>query len=518
LSTVRLNKLLATRGVGARRKCDTLIESGVVRVNGKVVTAPGERVTPGHDKITVNGQPLPEHVRHRYYMLHKPVGMITTLHDPEGRATIRDVLPQGGRLYPVGRLDADTSGLLIVTNDGDLAHHLMHPRYGLTKYYRVLVDREPTDLQIKRLTEGVEFEPGVRSAPALVRRRDPTHRGAVIEISIHEGRHRQVRKMCEAVGLGVIGLHRWAYGPLKLGELDRGMTRELSESEVEALRAISARVLPRKWGSGQERTKMSARERARKMERRARAAEMPPAPLSAPARASAPSARPPRERFASSRASAPSTRPPRERFASPRASAPSTRPPRERFASPRASAPSTRPPRERFASPRSRGDDSISARPRREGVWSPRPRREGSGPPSPFASPRPRSAGRPTQRGGPRPAGRGAPKRAAWGAPRGSRPGAPATAPRERGSFRTARPPARSTSRTSARPPSRTSGAVAGRSLGRPQGRAPMGPDAQRRARNRPPGRSSGPPRRTARPSGGASGRPAGARRNPRSR
>ena len=250
MSTIRLNKLLATRGIGARRKCDRLIESGAVRVNGEVVKAPGARVVEGRDRITVDGRPLPGPPQHRYLMLNKPVGVITTLNDPEGRRTIADLIPKEGRLYPVGRLDADTSGLLIVTNDGELAHHLMHPRYGLTKFYRVLLARDATDEQLARLAAGVEFEPGMRSAPARVRRRDPVPRGAVIEIALHEGRHRQVRRMCEAVGLTVLGLHRWAYGPLKLGELSRGIWRELSEAEVAALRGASARPQARPAGAG----------------------------------------------------------------------------------------------------------------------------------------------------------------------------------------------------------------------------------------------------------------------------
>ncbi|MGH7742979.1 MAG: pseudouridine synthase, partial [Candidatus Eiseniibacteriota bacterium] len=289
MSTIRLNKLLATRGVGARRKCDRLIESGLVRVNGEVITAPGARVVEGRDKITVSGKPLPEPSVHRYLMLNKPVGVITTLHDPEGRRNIADLIPREGRLYPVGRLDADTSGLLIVTNDGALAHHLMHPRYGLTKFYRVLLTTEPNEGQLTRLAGGVEFEPGVRSAPARVRRRDPVPRGAVIEIAIHEGRHRQVRRMCEAVGLTVLGLHRWAYGPLKLGELARGVWRDLSEDEVAALRSASARVRPRPEGAGaKDRIRPRAhRESSRTHREPPRTHREPPRarpPASAPAR------------------------------------------------------------------------------------------------------------------------------------------------------------------------------------------------------------------------------------------
>ncbi|OGF21912.1 MAG: hypothetical protein A2V63_12100, partial [Candidatus Eisenbacteria bacterium RBG_19FT_COMBO_70_11] len=243
--TIRLNKLLATRGVAARRKCNALIESGAVQVNGEVVTAPGARVEPGRDRILIRGQPLPGPSMHRYFMLHKPVGMITTLSDPEGRSTVADVMPPGPRLYPVGRLDADTSGLLILTNDGDLAHHLMHPRYEVEKFYRVWVERAPSDDQIRQLAAGVEFEPGVHSGRARVRVREPGPRGAAIEIAVREGRHHQVRLMCEAVGLTVRGLHRWGYGALRLGELARGMWRELAEHEVARLRAVSARPHPR---------------------------------------------------------------------------------------------------------------------------------------------------------------------------------------------------------------------------------------------------------------------------------
>jgi 23S rRNA pseudouridine2605 synthase len=238
---VRLNKLLAERGIGARRKCDALIERGEVRVNGEVVTALGTRVDPQRDRVTVGGRPLPGAARPRYLVLHKPVGVITTLSDPEGRPTIARFMPAGVRLFPVGRLDADTSGLLLLTNDGEMAHHLMHPRYGVEKFYRVLVARRPEPAQVARLQRGVMFEPGMRSAPARVRVREPIARGHVLELAIHEGRYRQVRRMCEAVGLEVLALHRWGYGPLRLGELARGMVRELSGEELARLRAAAAR-------------------------------------------------------------------------------------------------------------------------------------------------------------------------------------------------------------------------------------------------------------------------------------
>jgi 23S rRNA pseudouridine2605 synthase len=239
--SIRLNKLLASRGIGARRKCDAMIQAGLVRVNGEVVTEPGRAIEPQRDRVEVEGRPLPGAAPLRYYMLHKPVGVISTLSDPEGRRSLRDLMPPGPRLFSVGRLDADTSGLLLLTNDGELAHHLMHPRYGVTKRYRAHVDRAPTEQQIERLQNGVEFEPGVVSSPAQVWLRDSDSDEAVIELALHEGRQRQVRKMCEALGLEVRRLHRYGYGPLKLGDLSRGMWRELSEAEVESLRSASAR-------------------------------------------------------------------------------------------------------------------------------------------------------------------------------------------------------------------------------------------------------------------------------------
>jgi 23S rRNA pseudouridine2605 synthase len=243
--SVRLNKLLAQRGLGARRKCDALVQSGAVRINGEVVREPGTMVEPGRDRIEVRNRPLPPATATRYFVLHKPVGVISTLSDPEGRRTIRDLLPPGPRLFPVGRLDADTSGLLVLTNDGELAHRLMHPRYGVAKSYRVRVAQVPQPAQIQRLATGVEFEPGIVSAPARAWIVDASPERAMLSLVIHEGRYRQVRRMCEAVGLTVLGLHRSAYGPLRLGELTRGMWRELSEAEVASLRAASARPSPR---------------------------------------------------------------------------------------------------------------------------------------------------------------------------------------------------------------------------------------------------------------------------------
>ncbi len=240
---IRLNKVLASRGIAARRACDVLIAEGRVRVNGRVVTEAGTTVDEEVDRIEVDGQRAPGKQRLVYYVLNKPVGVITTLDDPEGRPSIRHLLPKGARVYPVGRLDADTSGLLLLTNDGELAHKLMHPRYGVTKTYRVRLDAEPSRAQLSRLERGVEFERGVISAPAKARRIDPGFDAIMIEVQIHEGRFRQVRRMCEKVGLNVTGLHRVGYGPLRLGPMAKGIFRELSEQEVERLHKAASKPI-----------------------------------------------------------------------------------------------------------------------------------------------------------------------------------------------------------------------------------------------------------------------------------
>ena len=216
-----------------------------MRVNGTVVREPGVHVEPERDRVEVHGRPIPGRAALRYVMVHKPAGVITTLEDPEGRPTVRTLLPPGPRLFPVGRLDAETSGLIVATNDGELAHHLMHPRYGVRKVYRARLDRPPDANQLRRLREGVEFERGVVSAPCEVRVRNARADRAEIEIVLHEGRYRQVRRMCEAVGLEVERLHRPAYGPLGLGDLPRGAWRDLSADEVRRLRTASARPVPR---------------------------------------------------------------------------------------------------------------------------------------------------------------------------------------------------------------------------------------------------------------------------------
>ena len=212
-----------------------------MRINSRVVKEPGTKVEPERDRIEVRGRPIPGRSALRYLMMHKPVGFLTTLHDPEGRRTVRELMPPGPRMYPVGRLDADTSGLLLFTNDGELAHRLMHPRYGVMKTYRVVVDRVPDEGVIRRMRSGVQIEPGEMTAPAEVRMLGVRDGRAALEVKVHEGRYRQVRRMCEGLGLTVRRLQRVGYGPLRLARLPKGASRSLTAVEIRRLKATAAR-------------------------------------------------------------------------------------------------------------------------------------------------------------------------------------------------------------------------------------------------------------------------------------
>lgn len=232
MTAVRLNAYLARAGVASRRRADDLIKAGRVTVNGE----PGRLNTfvEATDRVELDGAAVrPQQLA--YVLLHKPAGVVTTANDPRGRRTVVDLVEHEARVVPVGRLDADTTGALVLTNDGPLAHRLAHPRYGVEKTYEVEVDGEPTDERLRRLREGVELEDG-RTAPARAERLDPKR----LELVLHEGRKHQVKRMCEAVGLPVTRLHRPRYDGLELGELAPGEWRELSDDEVERLRAATA--------------------------------------------------------------------------------------------------------------------------------------------------------------------------------------------------------------------------------------------------------------------------------------
>ena len=225
---MRLNAYLARAGVASRRGADELIKAGRVTVNGE----PGQLNTfvQSRDRVAVDGA-LVALQKLTYLLLNKPAGVVTTAHDPQGRPTVVELVPAEPRVVPVGRLDADTTGALLLTNDGQLAHRLAHPRYGIEKTYVAEVEGEPTDATLRALADGVELDDG-RTAPARVRRLAPNE----IELVIHEGRNRQVRRMLESAGHPVTRLHRSAYAGLTLEGLEPGAWRALELAEVELLK------------------------------------------------------------------------------------------------------------------------------------------------------------------------------------------------------------------------------------------------------------------------------------------
>ena len=227
---MRLNAYLARAGIASRRGSDELIKAGRVRVNDR----PGELNTYVHtgDRVEVDGEAVTAQAL-KYVLLHKPPATVTTASDPQGRPTVVELVEEvPERVVPVGRLDADTTGALLLTNDGPLAHRLAHPRYGVEKVYEVEVEGEPDDEALQQLAAGVELEDGV-TAPARTRRLGPSR----IELTLHEGRKHQVKRMCEAVGHPVRRLHRSNYAGLNLEGLGPGDWRELTGAEVEVLRS-----------------------------------------------------------------------------------------------------------------------------------------------------------------------------------------------------------------------------------------------------------------------------------------
>jgi 23S rRNA pseudouridine2605 synthase len=230
---VRLNKYLAQCGVSSRRTADELIAAGSVHVNGRVVRTLGTLVDVG-DRVEVDGAAVAPPAERRYLLLNKPLGVVSTMRDPEQRSTVADFIPSGARLFPVGRLDYATAGALLLTDDGELAHRLLHPRYGVDKTYRVAIDGRLSPGEVRRLEEGVPLG-GLRSARAKLRVIATRRDHSVVDITIHEGRYRQVRRMFEALGHRIISLTRTRFGPLRLGRLPSGHVRPLTASERAAL-------------------------------------------------------------------------------------------------------------------------------------------------------------------------------------------------------------------------------------------------------------------------------------------
>ena len=227
---MRLARYLAHAGVASRRAAEALIADGRVRVSGEVVTDPARDVD-GTSAVEVDGEAVAPEPR-EVWLVNKPAGVVSTASDTHGRPIVTGLVDSPRRLYPVGRLDADTTGLILLTNDGELANRLTHPRYGVQRIYRARVEPAPVpERALRTLREGVELDDG-RTSPARVRQAEP----GVLELTIGEGRKRQVRRMCEAVGHPVVRLERVAFGPLRLGSLGEGDARRLSPAEVERLR------------------------------------------------------------------------------------------------------------------------------------------------------------------------------------------------------------------------------------------------------------------------------------------
>src|SRR5437660_3576064 len=238
----RLARFLAHAGIASRRHAEELIAAGRVQVNGLTVMSQGVRINPEHDKVSVDGKPVQAPARHAYILLHKPIGYVTTARDPQGRPTVLDLLPaelRRLRVYPVGRLDIDTGGLLLLTNDGDFAQRLTHPRYAMEKHYEALVQGCPSESSLIALRSGVTITEDQgrshKTAPAQVSLLWKAGTDCWLSLTIHEGRKRQVRRMLAAVGNPVLELSRVGIGTLALGDMPVGKWRYLTSEQVKSL-------------------------------------------------------------------------------------------------------------------------------------------------------------------------------------------------------------------------------------------------------------------------------------------
>jgi len=237
----RLQVVLARFGIASRRSVVSLIEAGKVTVNGKTVLEKGFRVNASSDKITVDGKETSIEVplEKRYFIFNKPKGVMTTLQDPHAERTVVDFFKDvSARVFPVGRLDRDTTGLLIMTNDGELAFRLTHPKFGVKKRYRARVEGVVTEEKVKRLERGIDLEEG-RTAPCVIEIEVKTSKETILFVTLHEGKKRQIRRIFERVGHRVIELERLSYGPLSLGDLRFGEKRELKAYEIKQLEEVT---------------------------------------------------------------------------------------------------------------------------------------------------------------------------------------------------------------------------------------------------------------------------------------
>jgi len=237
----RVQKILARAGYGSRRSCEELISSGRVQVNGRTIGL-GDKADASTDKITVDGKPVKGAEPSLYVAVYKPRGVLSTVTDPGDRPAVRDLVPVEGTLYPVGRLDYDSEGLILMTNDGDLANRLTHPRYEHEKEYRVLVARQPDPEQLKLWRRGMVLADGFRTAPANVYVESKFGKGAWLSVTLREGHKRQIREMGAQTGLAVVRIIRVRLGNLRLGSLKPGAWRYLTPEEVQALHQPAERT------------------------------------------------------------------------------------------------------------------------------------------------------------------------------------------------------------------------------------------------------------------------------------
>ena len=238
----RLQKILANAGYGSRRACELFITAGRVRVNGKLAEL-GSKADPDVDKITLDNKIIPPPEARIYVALYKPRGVLSTVEAPDPRTTVRELVDMPGNIYPVGRLDVDSEGLILLTNDGSLADQLTHPKYHHAKEYRVLVARQPDNEQLEAFRHGVVLPDGYRTKPAEVRLETLQGKGAWMNVVLYEGRKRQIRETCSSIGLPVVRIVRTRIATLKMGNLKPGQWRHLKNTEITALKDNSKEPL-----------------------------------------------------------------------------------------------------------------------------------------------------------------------------------------------------------------------------------------------------------------------------------
>lgn len=236
---VRLQKVLAAAGVASRRVCEDLITKGRVKVNGKVITELGSRIFPDRDQVQVDNRPIQLDPDRVYLAFHKPRGVVSTMADENGRPCLADYFVGFERVFNVGRLDAETTGLILMTNDGEMANQLAHPSYEVQKLYVAKVRGKLTRVEIQKLLDGVKLEDGLQKADSA-RVLDQNEQSSLVEIVLHSGKNRIVRRMFEAIGFPVLDLTRKSFGPLRLGNIKPGQFRELSKLEVSSLMEAAA--------------------------------------------------------------------------------------------------------------------------------------------------------------------------------------------------------------------------------------------------------------------------------------